>query len=391
MNYRNTLRFVAGAFCTVLLSNYFVNQANAAIPPAQGPPAASQNAQSVAIDGLTGVLTVKIDSKVAAKNASLATDPSHRAVISASIQAHTPFMTASTYPNKPNQFLAEVQYTVTYRVSNIQVNVLGEWVPYPFDRFITQEIDLDTTCEGWYTQNGALTYTAVPYPANVEGDHSFLEDALGALLLEVIPNYVDSVISQSLGDFSSAASSFSAGAACRSLGVSTKAQGFPYDAINYDQPHFPIIPLPQIQVSVAQVRRMQVRSYNGTPVYNPVEAPRLDFYAGFSYLHIQLPPMVEGQTVNLTQGNTVETPLPPVTGSLVVIANLSSGNDNLDADYAFRTFGSPTFGNGPEIMYIPKHWIQPSPGPDPKMVTVSAPGYEITLQVTTPAGQGAAQ
>jgi len=42
-----------------------------------------------------------------------------------------------------------------------------------------------STCEGWSTGAGTLTYTPVIYPAFLEGDHSIAEDAVGALLLNV--------------------------------------------------------------------------------------------------------------------------------------------------------------------------------------------------------------
>jgi len=49
MSHRNTQTlFAAGAICAVMLSDSLLTQAKAAAqPPAQGPPAASQNAQSV--------------------------------------------------------------------------------------------------------------------------------------------------------------------------------------------------------------------------------------------------------------------------------------------------------------------------------------------------------
>src|SRR5438094_611496 len=151
MSHQNTLsRFAAGAVCAVVLSHgLFVQARAAAQPPAQGPAAASQDAQSVPVAALTGSLLTIINAQVATENAALAVDPSHRAVISAAIQAHTPYMTTTTHTNKPNQFYADVPFTVTYHVSNIQANVFGVWIPYPFDRDITQDIELQATCEGW--------------------------------------------------------------------------------------------------------------------------------------------------------------------------------------------------------------------------------------------------
>jgi hypothetical protein len=388
-------RFAAGAICAVLLSDCVLSQAHAAgKPPAQGPPAASLNFQDVPVAAVSGMLLTVINAQLAIENAALAKDPSHQAVISASIQAQTPYMSATDHTNQPNQFLADVPFTVTYHVSGIQVKILGQWVPYPFDRDITQAIDVEATCEGWFTGSGALTYNVITYPPVLVGDHSFAEDAVGSLLLGVIPAYVDSVIRDALKSAPVGSTTVGSGIACRSLGLDTRAQGFPFDSINYDPPGLHRIGgsvVQQIQVRVTKVKRLAVRDSDGVPVYGGVEVPQFDFYAGNSHVQIHLPGMVEGQTFTPTTGNTAETPVPDASGLLVLISNLSSGNDDVNADYAFQTFGVATaFGNGTHTFSIPKHWMQPvHPGSRPTFGT--APGYEITVEVSTPSGQTTSQ
>ena len=387
-------RFAAGAFCAVLMSNYFGSHAMAAAqPPSQGPPPATQNAQSIPVDAISGSVLTIIGKQLDIENTALIHNPRYRASISATIQAHSPYMTTTTNTNQPNQFYADVPLTITYHVTNIQANILGDWVPYPFDRTITQELEVRTTCEGWYDGSGTLQYVVVPYPPFLEGDHSIAEDAVASLLLGVIPDFVDHEIREALASTPLNSQTIKSGIACRSLGVATRAQGFPFESVEYDPPtlHLPGGSIPQeIQVRLTKVHRLKVRDASGVPVYTGIEAGHLDFYAGFSHIHIQLPPMAENQTVVLTQGNTVATQVPPSTGSLVLIASLSSGNDDVNADYSFVTFGSPIFGNGTHTMSVPKHWME-AVRPGSRPVMVSAPGYQITLEISSPGGQTAAQ
>jgi hypothetical protein len=394
MNSRNLQsRFAASALFVLSNCLLTVQAINAANPPAQGPPPASPHAQSIKVGDLTTLLQAVITGKVDAENAKLANDPSHRAVIHMSLVQQTPYMAATRYPNRPNEFVADIAYSVTYQVTQIQANIGGVWVPYPFDRTLTQEINVEDGCEGWSTGSGVITTTIVSTAPYLLGSHSFLEEAIGALLLEEIPQYVDNQISSALADFAASSTTLSNGAACRSLGVSTIAQGNQADLVTYDPPVRigpGSVPPPNITVRVTQIRRLQLLDAEGQPVYNPIELPHIDIYAGFTHLLLQVPPMVQGQTVALTNDNTLETPVPPNPELLVLIASVSSGNDDVNADSAFATFGpSSGFGNGTDLMYTPKHWTQPVRQPGVKQVAATGPGYELTFEVSTPGGMTA--
>src|SRR5438105_4200131 len=117
-------------------------------PPAQGPPAASQSASTLPVSAITTTLMKTINDGVAAENASLAVDPNHRATLSASYQTWPPVMTQTQYTDRPNERIASIYYIVTYKVSNISGKVLGFWVGYPFDRTITQSIEIQVSCNG---------------------------------------------------------------------------------------------------------------------------------------------------------------------------------------------------------------------------------------------------
>jgi hypothetical protein len=395
MNYRNLQPRLAAAvlYVAALSTNLFVPTRAAAQPPPQGPPAATLNAQSVPADLLNGVLMSTIDTQVAAENAILAADPNHRAVISASSQRLTPFMMYTTDPDKPNQFYAEIPVTVTYHVTDIKAKVLGTWISYPFDRTITQYVSLQATCEGWYTGSGKLTYTAVVSPAYLEGDHSFAEEAIGAILLELIPNFVDHAIADAIKNVPSGTISIGSGVACRTLGVATKPQGFPFDSVEYDPPtglHSPIkTSLNQITVRITQIKRLPLHTLAGGAVYDVIEAPFLDFYAGYSHTLIPFPQMAEGQVVVAPpQANTVQTGVPSSSSLLVLIGAISYGGVIQENDSAFVTFGSSSsFGSGTHTFQVMKHWVEPSPIPGSKPLARSGPAYEITVEISSPATQ----
>lgn len=391
MNSRNVQsRFAVSALLVLSSCLLTVPAIDAANPPAQGPPPASPKAQSLKVADLTSVVEALVTGKVDQENVNFANSKSYRALIQASFVQQTPHMTTTNYPNKPNEFIADITYNVTYQVSQIQANIAGVWISYPFTRTLTQQIDVEHGCEGWSTGSGVISTTIVSGPVFLLGDHSFAEEAFGVLLLEEIPQYVDSQISSALAAFAASSTTLSNGAACRSLGVSTIAAGNQVDLVTYDPPvkEGPgSVPPPNITVRVTQVHRLQVLDADGQPVYNQVELPHIDIYAGFTHLLLQVPPMTQGQTVSLTSDNTLETPIPPNPELLVLIASVSSGNDNVNADSAFATFGpSSGFGNGTDVLYTPKHWIQPVTQMGGKQVSATAPGYEITFEIATPGG-----
>jgi hypothetical protein len=388
MNTRNNQSHKsAGAFCAAAALLLSISALQGANPPAQGPPAAATNATGTPVDNMTPLLQAVVDEKVALENQTLSTDPSHRAVISAVVTAGTPYMSTTTHPNAPNQFDAEVPFTATYHVTNIQGKVLGAWISYPFDRYITQEILIQTTCEGWSDGSGAVTFTAIPLAPQLVGDHSFLEQVFGDLLLGVIPDYIDNQIRSALAGFALGSTTISNGLGCRTLGVATKAQGFESDTVTYDHP-FVSHPVPvgnQITVTVTSVKRLQVLDNEGNPVYHAQELPEIDFYAGFTKLRLKVPLMSQGQTAMLTQNNTLQTQVPSTGRQLVIIANNSAGNDDINADYAFTTFGSSTnFGDGTHTLSTPKHWIQPLTQRGQRPVVATTIGYQITYEVSVP-------
>jgi len=254
---------------------------------------------------------------------------------------------------------------------------------YPFSRTISQSIDLQVSCEQWYTGNGTLTVTAIAQPAYLEGDHSFLEDAVGFLLTSAIPDYVDNQIRQALHSFPSGITSNTTPFACSTLGLKPGAD----PSILFDAPARRVIIgllTPQITVQVMQVRRLTTRDLNGNSVYYPVEYPNLELYAGNSSIHLDLPPMVEGQVFVPASNAVVQTPAPPDTGQLVLIGNITYDNNGIE-DTGFIVFGkNSNFGNGTQTLTPPKTWSGPSPLKGGKPVWYRSGGYEVLLKINSP-------
>ena len=369
--------------------------AQAGIYPApEGPPTSTNHSANITVDGLTTLIQAGIDAAVTTENASLAKNSQVHATISASLQQQDPVMMYTTNADQPNQYYAEAAYIATYQVNNMSAKlpVVG-WVTYPWSRTIVQYFEADTTCNGWATGNGSLVYTITSSPAYLDNNLSVSEALLNSLLLETIPNYINGEIDSALQKIVSQTATLAPGTPCRSLGLSTKAQGFSDNFIDFDPPAvsrpFPIPPVPQnqITVTVTQVERLPLVGTGGAPIYNVVENPVIDFYVEETHLRLQLPQMTDGQIYVPTEENSATIPI-PATSLLVLIADMTFQNPQTEATN-FVTFGSGVdYGAGTRTIEIYKQWIEPPPMPGDKPAPASAPGYQITFQITAPPVQG---
>ncbi|MBI4908207.1 MAG: hypothetical protein HY820_31565 [Acidobacteria bacterium] len=382
----NLTKMTLAAAAAVLLATITPSHLSAQ-PPAQGPAPASSNANDLGVDLITAVVRNKVKETVATTNANLATNPSYRAVLSPSQQHSLPYMRLSTYLDRPNQFYANVPYHITYKVTGIKAKIAGVWVPYPFSRTLSQTINVQTTCEGWYTGKGTLALTALIERPYLEGDHSFIEDAIGFLLMNFIPDYVDSQIRGALSGMTGAVIPSSVPLPCATLGVATTAMGFSFDSIRFDPPNALQVNtafLPKITVRVVQVKRLTVHKLTGEVVGDVVETPELEFWAGHSVTGLQMASMVEGQTWFPSVASSVPTPVPSGTGLLVLIGNLLY-NGGIREDNSYATYSKATnYGNGTQTFNVMKTWFDPPLLPGGKPVKRTAPGYQITVQISVP-------
>ena len=149
-------------------------------------------------------------------------------------------------------------------------------------------------------------------------------------------------------------------------------------------------PGPGITVRVLKVTRLALDD-KGTPVYNAVETPYLQLWADYSLMSLTLPPMIEGQSFTPTNA-VVQTPIPTNGGQLVLIANMKYSGLQLpigQTDSVYAVFGKvASFGNGIWNFETPKTYsdIIPNPlkGGKPIIITTTAGGYEVTVQISAP-------
>src|SRR5207248_828655 len=167
--YHNRLFEIATALALAAAICIGVPATASAQPPAQGPPSPSPNPQQLGVSLITSTLKNIIEKKVADENAALTYTKcitlsfpfpnmpycfqAHKAIITPSLQSYSPWMTQTQYRDRPNQRITLISYIATYDVHDIE--------NYPFSRTISQSIDLQVSCEQWYTGNGTLTVTAI--------------------------------------------------------------------------------------------------------------------------------------------------------------------------------------------------------------------------------------
>jgi hypothetical protein len=364
---------------TIAAAIIFIAAMANAQPPAQGPQSPTQNALTLEGSGLTQMLVNSTNQGVATANANLAANQSKHATISWSYDTWFPYVAQTQYKDRPNEFYVNKSYILTFNVDNISTKEGGVWVPYPFSRTISQSIDIHILCEGWQTGKGALTYNVIFQPAYLDPDHSILEDFLGA---DFIPNYVDSQIRQAM-TFPGGTQVIQTGQACYSLGVPSP----PADAYAFDlQPthRVSVLPVPEISIRVMSVTRLALHNRYGV-LYEVLETPHLDLWAFWSRLHLDLPSMVEGQTVVPATNAVIRTPVPGDNGQLVLIADMTY--DGLpQEDSAFAVFGkSSNFGNGTQKLTTPKTWWEPpSDLTHGKPIMWTGDGYQVILEISSP-------
>jgi len=312
--------------------------------------------------------------------------------IKATKTRYSPWMYATQYSDQPNESVARTSYLITYGLSDISYCTSSGCISYPFSRTVSQAIDIDISCEGFYTGTGTLTATNRVAKAYLEPDHDLLEDTLGGILWgNIIPNLVDSAITGQLRNLYYGTNSapikdiHGQPISCNRLGVTASPNQPNWETINYDyiRPiRGPFTGVPQIAVRVLQVRRLTLHNRNGE-VGDPLENPTLVLWAGWSRISIPLGPMSEGQVYTVPASSpAVFAPMPPINDQLVLIANMVyRGNE----DSTFDIFDkSINYGSGTQKFNTPKIWFELDPQISRKPIEFRGDAYEVTLQITVP-------
>jgi hypothetical protein len=267
----------------------------------------------------------------------------HAKVSLAGITAYKPIQWQTQYPDRPNHRYVGVDHIVNLRLSSISY----KGIPYPWGRSISISVELKVFCNGWEFGNGKLALRGGSDPPYLDPDPSFSEEAVNAILGGWLVDFVNAKIRQALG--SGGILSAPLPGECVSLGArwgSPETLG--YDLILYNAPVTrPGVPpgaeyrMPPMTVRPVRAKRLTAHKHGGGAVYEQVETPFLEFWAGFGHWSYQLPPMVEGQEVVLAAPAITFVPRPTNSTSLVVIANTvqNSGNSGTK-DSAYRAFSN---------------------------------------------------
>lgn len=368
MNSRQTRALaVAAALAAGIL---FTGAPALAQPPAQGPPAARPDAHSILASFYTSAMDTVISKTVAQVNQKLSSLlKTAGASLTYSGDAYSPYMLATQYKDRPNEFYVNIPYNLAYRFSLLGASLT-----------ITQSTNIQVFCDGWQTGAGALKVQAALQPAYFDPDQfSIFAEALQ------IPSAIQGAVQSALegvpwGTFPMPVG----GQACGTLGDTTQAQGLG-DNVLFDPPHHRVVtlPSPQISVRVLKVTRLELHDRSGAPIYEPVETPQLSLWAFYSHLVLELPPMVEGQSYVPEANPAIQTPVPGDNGELVLIASTIYPQQS-EEDSTFAVYGkSSHFGNGTQVLTTPKTWSEP-PVNGGKPLILTGNGYQVVLQVSVP-------
>lgn len=345
-----------------------VSVARGQVSPPIGPESYRSDAKQLGVSILTGMVKTTVDKIVTDTNAELARQGKSIRIQALPFKSWSPLRVATEYTNRPNEWFIKIPTMIGI---NVDIPVLA-------DRQIYYPLDLNLTCDKWFTGNGVVKVTAKPGPPSVEGG-SIIEDVIH------IRDYVDSQVKSHLPQIAAVTQTIP-NSQCVTIGASPNTTGTvdKFAFIAWDPPgrRLPIVgtvaALPRLEVTFTRLKRLQARG-NGALLYNATENIMLDVYANFNERQSSVLTMVEGDDVAVNIP-TIVFSTPP--NSLVLIANINQQPLGSTQDSAFVfALKSANYSAGTHTIQIPKHYIIP-PGPgNRKPIIATTPAYELTYNV----------
>lgn len=355
-------------------------------PPAQGPDAPGPNASSLPAAVITGMVKAKVEEALAKINADLAEREDVRAKLAYSFTEYQPRIVSTQYEDRPNQRYVKIPYIFTYTVYDMQKHTAVGWIGYPWTRKISQSIDINISCNGWFTRFGQLAVSGDIDPPYLEAGHSISEQAVWAFVNGWLPDHIDSQIRQLLRNMNTSFTSTGLNLPCNRLGVATVSQGFPFNSIEYSVNRFGHfdIPLPDdITVRVLKIKRLRARA-NGQPLYHDTEDITVDFYVNQQPGTLGTFTMNEEQEAPITN-SSIRLHRPGQNGNLILIFNVRQNDNPFTVDSDFQVYTSATnFGRGVRTIQVFKSYWQPPRPPLNKPLKVQIAAYEITYEIVAP-------
>jgi hypothetical protein len=355
-------------------------------PPAQGPLVAEAPAPFIPSFLIINTVKLTIQSTLDGINHridSLSDSTGVEAHISFSSTTYQPAMSATQYPDRPNQNVVRIPFIVSYDVTGIRYHGL----PY-FSRKLGQSIDVEVSCNNWFTNQGQVRTVSRADRPYLDGT-SFGEDVLNFFIAHTLTDLVDSRLRQQLGGaITSVTDSLGA---CNRLGLDpgTEQQAYTDAAIYYKKvmvpPHLPT-PF-DASVTFEKIKRLPAHTLNGEVLYNAMEDIQLLFYANQVLRTTHLDDMKEGEERALTMA-PVELGRLGGSASLVLILNVEQLT-SFQRDTRFRVFTRESnFGNGTQTIVVQKtYWLPPQRLPDGRLTKPTeqrVDAYEITARVNVP-------
>lgn len=359
----------------MFLALFLVDSCFAQSPPL-GPPDIHVDNYDIGVGLLTGIVTVQVQQSIDATNASLENQKQGARVSALPLQFWTPYRTPTQYTDRPNQWYVTLPVTV-----GVQVHI-PDW----FDRQVYVPLNLNVSCEGWYTGSGVIQVDAVAGQPNFEGG-SWLEDAPG---LSLIRDAVNNAVRSNFNVPPATSTTFSQ-LKCNALGVLPGQT--PTDklaAIIYGKPpaagptHHPAgveLLEPALTVTFVGLKRLVARDLKNNILYSATENIVLETYADYTVHASPVLSMRENDQVPLTITPVVFQP--PFLDPLVILANIQQEQTSVE-DSAFAIWPkSLNFSPGTHTLTVTKTYTLP-PGTflgQTKPQFNYVPAYELTYTV----------
>jgi hypothetical protein len=335
-------------------------------PPPIGPDSFKVDKTDISANILRNVARTAINKVLADTNASLKSQGGgYHVDLVGNVNFNQPYRTASQNTNRPNQYYVKVPMSFTLNVS----------IPHTSDRQLIYPLDLNITCDRWFTGKGVVTYTAVTGPPDIQGGN-VLEN------LAQVRNLIDNTVKSYLPSIGAQVQTFNN--PCVSIGASPSNIEAQNSFIAWDAPGRQVVGGtvgPHLEITFLKLKRLAARG-NGQLLYSSVENVELDAYANFDERQSHSLTFREGDEVSLNLTPVIiNAPLPNI---LVLIASIKQPGGSADDTSFWSASSAANFSPGEHTLQIPKHYVIPGGGVGHlKPTIVATPGYELTYKVVS--------
>jgi len=372
------------SFFLIAFVFFFVLKGYCQFPPAQGPPPVSGEPiiREIPTFIIKNIINIMLrDSIVPEINASInAEDPPIGINVSFTLAQRKPFITETKYTDRPNEKFVTLPFKIDFKL-----DLSG--IP---DRHILQNLNINISCKNWFTNAGKMQFDLHAERPFLDGP-SFTEQAINFFIGNWLTPFIDNKISSELPGAirrSIPIELFKPECNCLSVVAEGAAPAFEDSFIQYQKKFKPKSDLisvnNSIQISVDSIKRLRAVNLDaGSILYDSAENINVEFYANHSVKNFSVTQIREGESRILTD-NKLSVLKPGISGSLILIANITQTNGTKDSRFAVFN-SNQKFGNGVQKLIVRKSYFsKPKKLPDgsfSKPLEVFSDAYEITVTV----------